>query len=287
MAQVDYRSYSYNHAAFGLASNGVVFGCPRASDQGCVSPVGASIYNAAFNPGPLELPECDQRQRLDHRHRPGGRRSRRSSADYISVGYVFRTFNYLNYPVQTGLGIGLDKLPDVDRAISVYGNFWAFFNVQGNYTGPTAASLGLLSGYKISMNYRMFTYRIGATFNLPKTPYFIDVSDVGDNETRDFERPANTVDNAVMFGAGASSRTTEACSPLGEIWLLVGLSCVTIPLVALAKRADIPYPVVLVLGGLVLGFVPGLPQVRLEPASRRSSSCRRYCTGKRSRRRPT
>jgi CPA1 family monovalent cation:H+ antiporter len=41
---------------------------------------------------------------------------------------------------------------------------------------------------------------------------------------------------------------------------------VTIPLVALAKRADIPYPVVLVLGGLVLGFIPGLPQVRLEPS---------------------
>jgi len=50
-----------------------------------------------------------------------------------------------------------------------------------------------------------------------------------------------------------------------EIWILIGLFGVTIPLVALARRADIPYPVVLVLGGLILGFVPGLPSVQLDP----------------------
>ena len=36
-------------------------------------------------------------------------------------------------------------------------------------------------------------------------------------------------------------------------------------LATLANRTNIPYPVLLVLGGLVLGFVPGLPQVELEP----------------------
>src|SRR3984885_891746 len=46
--------------------------------------------------------------------------------------------------------------------------------------------------------------------------------------------------------------------------LLAGL-LVTIPLVALARRVDVPYPIVLVLGGLVLGFIPGLPAVHLEP----------------------
>ena len=37
----------------------------------------------------------------------------------------------------------------------------------------------------------------------------------------------------------------------------------------LANRAGIPYPILLVLGGLVLGFVqefvPGLPRVELDP----------------------
>ena len=38
-----------------------------------------------------------------------------------------------------------------------------------------------------------------------------------------------------------------------------------IPLIALARRANIPYPIVLVLGGLVLGFIPALPHLELDP----------------------
>jgi Na+/H+ antiporter len=34
---------------------------------------------------------------------------------------------------------------------------------------------------------------------------------------------------------------------------------------SVARRLKVPYPILLVLGGLVLGFVPGLPQVRLSP----------------------
>ncbi len=52
---------------------------------------------------------------------------------------------------------------------------------------------------------------------------------------------------------------------LSNIWVLVGVFVVTIPLVALARRANIAYPIVLVLGGLLLGFVPGLPQIALDP----------------------
>ena len=50
-----------------------------------------------------------------------------------------------------------------------------------------------------------------------------------------------------------------------EIWILIGLFLVSIPLVVLGRRVDLPYPIPLVLGGLVLGFIPGLPRVRLEP----------------------
>ncbi len=50
-----------------------------------------------------------------------------------------------------------------------------------------------------------------------------------------------------------------------DFGLLIGLLFVAIPLVALAKRANVAYPIVLVVGGLVLGFVPGLPKVRLDP----------------------
>ncbi|HEX3468320.1 MAG TPA: Na+/H+ antiporter [Candidatus Elarobacter sp.] len=50
-----------------------------------------------------------------------------------------------------------------------------------------------------------------------------------------------------------------------NVELLIGLMVVAFPLVALARRVHVSYPIVLVLGGLALGFVPGLPQVQLDP----------------------
>jgi CPA1 family monovalent cation:H+ antiporter len=49
-----------------------------------------------------------------------------------------------------------------------------------------------------------------------------------------------------------------------ELVLIILLLAVAF-LGAAAKWLNVPYPIVLVLGGLVLGFVPGLPHVRLEP----------------------
>jgi monovalent cation/hydrogen antiporter len=51
----------------------------------------------------------------------------------------------------------------------------------------------------------------------------------------------------------------------GEVAILVALLVTVIPTVALAKRFNVSYPIVLVLSGLLLGFVPGLPRVQLDP----------------------
>src|SRR3954462_8505830 len=47
--------------------------------------------------------------------------------------------------------------------------------------------------------------------------------------------------------------------------LLAGLLVAVAGLSALARRMSIPYPIVLVIGGAVIGFVPGLPGVKLTP----------------------
>jgi CPA1 family monovalent cation:H+ antiporter len=47
--------------------------------------------------------------------------------------------------------------------------------------------------------------------------------------------------------------------------IVIGLIFVASILAALAQRAAVPYPTVLVLGGLLLSVVPGLPTVRLPP----------------------
>ncbi len=54
----------------------------------------------------------------------------------------------------------------------------------------------------------------------------------------------------------------ESLYRLEAVVLLLGAVLV---LMAVARRIVIPYPIFLVLGGLVLGFVPGVPAVRLDP----------------------
>src|SRR5471032_1106018 len=49
------------------------------------------------------------------------------------------------------------------------------------------------------------------------------------------------------------------------IVLMVALLVISIPLIAFGKRFNISYPVVLVIAGLILGFIPGLPTIRLDP----------------------
>src|SRR5919108_6139202 len=52
---------------------------------------------------------------------------------------------------------------------------------------------------------------------------------------------------------------------LSRVETVVALLVAVLALTAFARSVLVPYPILLVLGGLVLGFVPGLPTVRLAP----------------------
>src|SRR5262245_13689960 len=52
---------------------------------------------------------------------------------------------------------------------------------------------------------------------------------------------------------------------MSSIELVLGLLVAVTALALLAGRLSVPYPILLVLGGLGLGFVPGLPPVSLAP----------------------
>ena len=47
--------------------------------------------------------------------------------------------------------------------------------------------------------------------------------------------------------------------------LIAGILVAVAGLSALARRINIPYPIVLVVGGALFGFIPGLPEVKLNP----------------------
>src|SRR5919108_1916979 len=47
--------------------------------------------------------------------------------------------------------------------------------------------------------------------------------------------------------------------------LIAGLLVTVAGLSALARHLSLPYPIVLVIGGAAFGFIPGIPDVRLDP----------------------
>jgi monovalent cation/hydrogen antiporter len=63
-------------------------------------------------------------------------------------------------------------------------------------------------------------------------------------------------------GAEALAGGSDALRAIETVFLLL---IVATALAILARRIGIPYPILLVIGGLLLGLVPGLPEVELEP----------------------
>jgi monovalent cation/hydrogen antiporter len=51
----------------------------------------------------------------------------------------------------------------------------------------------------------------------------------------------------------------------GQLLIVIGVAAVTLFAVAAGRRADIPPPVVLVVAGLIIGFLPFVPDVSLQP----------------------
>jgi hypothetical protein len=69
---------------------------------------------------------------------------------------------------------------------------------------------------------------------------------------------------------------------MNEAEVICTLLIVVAALAILAKKAALPYPVLLVIGGLAMGFVPGLPAVQLDPDMVFCFCCRRCSTRRRS-----
>ena len=70
-----------------------------------------------------------------------------------------------------------------------------------------------------------------------------------------------------MYGANGAgfARGHTLAFPVTALELVLVLLIAVLIVVELAGRIGVPYPILLVIGGLGLGLIPGLPQVTLEP----------------------
>lgn len=77
--------------------------------------------------------------------------------------------------------------------------------------------------------------------------------------------PGGTGAGSGLIEVAAADLRAGQSSTAATIEIVLILLIAATVLAVVARRLAIPYPVLLVLGGLLLGFIPGLPAVELEP----------------------
>ena len=85
--------------------------------------------------------------------------------------------------------------------------------------------------------------------------------------------------SCVVMAAGPTSPTpscARAEHAVNELHMILVLVLIIVRRSVVAKWTRQPYPIVFLLGGIVLAFVPGMPVIQLDARSRISAcSCRR------------
>jgi hypothetical protein len=107
---------------------------------------------------------------------------------YIGVGYLWRSNDY-GYPMEEGVGFGIEKLPDLDQTLSVFGSAYYYPNAKGNY-GP----------YQLSYNF--LKYNIGVDWVLFRSPVFLEAGWTGISGTNKENAPSNISVNGPFVGIG-------------------------------------------------------------------------------------
>ncbi|MDQ2664340.1 MAG: hypothetical protein M3Y18_10000, partial [Candidatus Eremiobacteraeota bacterium] len=117
---------------------------------------------------------------------------------YLAVGYDQETGNY-GYPRLHGVGVGLEKLPDLDATFSIYGSAYYYPNVRGTYTvqsGPQA-------GTSFDLAYNILKYQLGGTLNFGKPAgIFLDFGFLGERGKNKTNAPIDFSRNGPYVGLG-------------------------------------------------------------------------------------
>jgi len=192
MLEGDYRHYVYYHnSTYGVAGD-----CTPGSgisDESCVTTLGS--FGQTYVPG-FQVVDNDIDARfglkvVDPRV-------------YIGVGYLWHTEN-TGYPVLHGVGFGLEKLPDLDHAFSIYGSVYYYPSAAGNYTFSATAPSPAFASTTQSLSYRDLMYQGGLTYSLGSFTgfgVFLDANYTGDKMTAKSLAPVDSSHSAATVGIG-------------------------------------------------------------------------------------
>jgi len=120
---------------------------------------------------------------------------------YLVGGYMSRRNNY-GYPEENGAGVGLEKLPDLDRVFSFYGSAVYYFGVNGNYASTPQACGSLTTGCTYNVSYDILKYDIGVSYTFPGFPLFIEAGFLGDRGYNQMAAPIGFSESGPYAGIG-------------------------------------------------------------------------------------
>lgn len=189
MLEGDYRQFRYPHnqnsptAPANSPCDG--FGPDAISgDTGCVTIIGggSQVFVPAFGPHDVEADARLGLKILDPRI-------------FVGVGYMQRLTNY-GYPRLHGIGVGIEKLPDLENTFSVYGSLWYYPRLNGT------CGVDVCPSGPFKLSYRTLKYQVGGAVNLGKGPLFIDFGFLGDRLRNQQNAPSNINQQGAYAGLG-------------------------------------------------------------------------------------
>ena len=115
---------------------------------------------------------------------------------YVGVGYMYRS-NNAGYPQLKNFGFGVDKLPDLNQPLSIYGSAWYYSNVKGTYNNPGSPSNGL------SLSYNILKFQLGGMYSFTgNSPLLIDFGVLGETGQGKTNAPGNFNNFGPYIGLG-------------------------------------------------------------------------------------
>jgi hypothetical protein len=125
---------------------------------------------------------------------------------YIGASYLYDTNNY-GYPKLSSWGFGAQKLPDFDTnsSLSWFASAFYFPSASGNYTVPATNQFGIPSanaGITFKQQYQITKYDVGITYNIGRSPVYLDGGWSGDRWTTKANAPIGQSHGGPYVGLG-------------------------------------------------------------------------------------
>ncbi len=118
---------------------------------------------------------------------------------YVGAAYIYTSNNY-GYPHLSGVGFGVEKLPDLRSGVSLYGSAFYYPSASGTYTvsDPTSSNMG--KSYR--QQYQILKLDVGLALVLGQSPVYLYGGFTGDQYTAKQNAPIGQTHDGPYVGLG-------------------------------------------------------------------------------------